>query len=144
MSPFGGIVAVNRTLDRATADAMQDLFLEVVIAPRVAPAALELFAELEEDRAVRLLSLDIDEEVDLFDAAARRGAGRRAAAATSSASSAASSCRTATAPRSTSTQCEVVTKRAPTADELAALDFAWRVCKHVKSNAIVRDARATG
>ena len=51
VSIFGGIVAVNRILDRATAEAMQDLFLEVVIAPRIAPAALEVFQTLEEARA---------------------------------------------------------------------------------------------
>jgi phosphoribosylaminoimidazolecarboxamide formyltransferase/IMP cyclohydrolase len=59
VSIFGGIVAVNRLLDRATAEAMQDLFLEVVIAPRIAPDALALFGSSKRLQQVRLLTLDL-------------------------------------------------------------------------------------
>jgi phosphoribosylaminoimidazolecarboxamide formyltransferase/IMP cyclohydrolase len=137
VSIFGGIVAFNRVLDRATAEAMQDLFLEVVIAPAVAPDAVALFGGSKRLQQVRLLTLDLESGQELFEVsrAAWRG----------------------TAGRSLDMKrvvggflvqdrdlaeidvgaCTVATKRAPSQDELAALDFAWRICKHVKSNAIV-------
>ncbi|MCC6850038.1 MAG: bifunctional phosphoribosylaminoimidazolecarboxamide formyltransferase/IMP cyclohydrolase [Deltaproteobacteria bacterium] len=141
VSIFGGIVAVNRVLDRATAEAMQDLFLEVVIAPRVAPAAMEVFRSSKKLANVRVLSLDMDEEVDLFDAAreAWRGAAGRSRDVKRVVGGFLAQDRDLA--EVDVTKCEVVTTRAPSADDLAALDFAWRVCKHVKSNAIVVTSR---
>ena len=104
-------------------------FIECVIAPGFSDAAFQLLTTrptLEEERAP----------------AAHRAAGRRrrdgARRSTSAASTAACWCRAATCRRPTiSRTLKVVTKRPPTAAELADLRFAWLVCKHVKSNAIV-------
>jgi phosphoribosylaminoimidazolecarboxamide formyltransferase/IMP cyclohydrolase len=137
VSIFGGIVAVNRILDHATAEAMQDLFLEVVIAPRIAPAALEVFRTSKKLAQVRLLSLEMDEDVDLFDAAreAWRGAPGRSRDVKRVVGGFLVQDRDLA--EVDVTKCKVATTRAPSADDLAALDFAWRICKHVKSNAIV-------
>ncbi len=141
VSIFGGIVAVNRILDRATAEAMQDLFLEVVIAPRVAPAALEVFQSSKKLAQVRLLSLDIDEEVDLFDAAREAWRGPAGRSRDVKRVVGGFLVQDRDLAEVDVTKCEVATVRAPSADDLAALDFAWRVCKHVKSNAIVVTSR---
>jgi phosphoribosylaminoimidazolecarboxamide formyltransferase/IMP cyclohydrolase len=121
VSAFGGIVAVNRRLDRATAEEIAKLFVEVVIAPEVDGAAAEL---LGRRGALRLLTT-----VGMPDPAApgmnfRSLAGgflvqgRDNVVATPS-------------------DLKVVTKRAPSAAEIADLIFADTVAKHVKSNAIV-------
>ena len=126
VSAFGGIVAVNREVDAELGREMSETFLECVIAPSYAPGALAVLAG---KKNLRLLAYD-------FVAAAARerfGAGvfelrsvsggflvQSRDMETSSAASA-----------------RVATKRAPSPAELADLDFAWRVAKHVKSNAIV-------
>ncbi len=141
VSIFGGIVAVNRILDRATAEAMQDLFLEVVIAPRVAPAALEVFQRSKKLAQVRLLSLDMDEEVDLFDAAREAWRGPAGRSRDVKRVVGGFLVQDRDLAEVDVTTCEIATTRAPSADDLAALDFAWRICKHVKSNAIVVTGR---
>jgi phosphoribosylaminoimidazolecarboxamide formyltransferase/IMP cyclohydrolase len=137
VSIFGGIVAVNRALDGATARAMQDLFLEVVIAPRVTPEALALFGSSKRLQQVRLLTLDLAGDADLF--AASRAAWRGPAGRSRDLKRVVGGflVQDRDLAETDVTACAVATARAPTADELAALDFAWRVCKHVKSNAIV-------
>jgi len=128
MSAFGGIVALNRVVDDETALLLAETFLECIIAPSFAPPALE---RLRQKKQLRLLAtgawLGADHPARHFK---RVGGGfvaqdRDAAAA------------------GEVTNGKVVTRRSPSADELAALDFGWRVCKHVKSNAIVL-ARAAG
>jgi phosphoribosylaminoimidazolecarboxamide formyltransferase/IMP cyclohydrolase len=122
-------------LDRPTADAMQDLFLEVVIAPRVAPDAAELFAGSKRLQQVRLLTLELDEGDDLYTvsrAAWRERPGRALKKVVGGLLVQERDLGEVDVAR-----CAVSTSRPPTADELAALDFAWRICKHVKSNAIV-------
>jgi phosphoribosylaminoimidazolecarboxamide formyltransferase/IMP cyclohydrolase len=141
VSIFGGIVAVNRLLDRATAEAMQDLFLEVVIAPRVAPAALEVFQSSKKLAQVRLLSLDMDEDVDLFDAAREAWRGPAGKSRDVKRVVGGFLVQDRDLAEVDVTKCQVATTRVPSADDLAALDFAWRVCKHVKSNAIVVTSR---
>ncbi len=131
---FGGIVAVNRPLDAAEAEAIAGLFLEVVVAPAFESAARE---RLLAKKSLRLLAVPVApapagrgplplyqtlkigggmllqerDDVDLDPAALR-----------------------------------LASRRAPTDAEMAALRFAWRVVKHVRSNAIVlaRDGRTTG
>jgi phosphoribosylaminoimidazolecarboxamide formyltransferase/IMP cyclohydrolase len=137
VSIFGGIVAVNRILDRATAEAMQDLFLEVVIAPRVSPAAAEVFSTSKKLANVRLLSLDMHEEVDLFDAAREAWHGPAGRSRDVKRVVGGFLVQDRDLAEVDVTKCRVATTRAPSADDLAALDFAWRICKHVKSNAIV-------
>ncbi len=133
VSIFGGIVGLNRPMDRATAEAMEDLFLEVVIAPSFEPAALELYRSNKRLKNVRLLSLDLPPGQDLFTlCAARRDAGMDIRGVVGGVLIQDRDLATCSA-----SQCEVVTERKPTPMEMAALDFAWRVCKHVKSNAIV-------
>ena len=141
VSIFGGIVAVNRVLDRATAEAMQDLFLEVVIAPRIAPTAMEVFQSSKKLANVRLLSLDMDEDVDLFDAAREAWRGPAGRSRDLKRVVGGFLVQDRDLAEVDVTRCEVATTRAPSADDLAALDFAWRVCKHVKSNAIVVTSR---
>ena len=121
VSAFGGIVAVNRPLDAASAGAMAKLFLEVIIAPE---ASDEARAALVGKAALRLLVTGgmpdpLAAGVNLRSLAGgyllqTRDAGQVAAG-----------------------ELKVVTRRAPSAAELADLLFAFRVCKHVKSNAIV-------
>ena len=120
VSIFGGIVATNRVVDRAAAEQMIQIFLEIVIAPGFEPEALAVF---QEKPNLRLLQVDPLEEhqtgfqavsVDgglLIQEADQKGIQRE--------------------------DCQVVTSRQPTEDEWEQLEFAWKVVKHVKSNAIV-------
>jgi phosphoribosylaminoimidazolecarboxamide formyltransferase/IMP cyclohydrolase len=136
VSIFGGIVAFNRPLDGPTAEAMQDLFLEVVIAPAIAPDAQAVFQSSKRLQQVRLLTLEL-EDADLHDVsrAAWRGAAGRSRDVKRVVGGFLVQDRDLR--EVDVATCPVATRRAPTADELAALDFAWRICKHVKSNAIV-------
>jgi phosphoribosylaminoimidazolecarboxamide formyltransferase/IMP cyclohydrolase len=119
-APFGGIIVVNRTLDRALAEQIKEIFTEVIIAPRFSDEALAVFAKkknlrlmvakqgvgaeaLQEVRSVVGGVLVQDRDRMLGDVAAFK----------------------------------VVTRRQPTTDEWTAMLFGWKVCKHVKSNAIV-------
>jgi phosphoribosylaminoimidazolecarboxamide formyltransferase / IMP cyclohydrolase len=128
VSAFGGIVALNREVDGATAKALAETFLECVVAPGFSAEALEL---LRAKKNLRLLAtrgwLAASHEALQYK---RVGGGLVVQT------------RDATA-QGEVTHGKVVTKRAPTKEEMEALDFAWRVCKHVKSNAIVL-ARADG
>jgi phosphoribosylaminoimidazolecarboxamide formyltransferase/IMP cyclohydrolase len=124
VSIFGGIVAFNREVDEATAHEMKDVFLEVVIAPRFSPAALELYASSQKLRNVRLLEVDM------------AGGDRRATELEIRKVLGGILVQTRDM-EPAGTERKVVTKRAPTKAEGRALDFAWRISKHVKSNAIV-------
>ena len=137
VSIFGGIVAFNRALDAETAAAMQDLFLEVVIAPQIAPDALALFGSSKRLQQVRLLTLDLPADADLYETTRR--AWSRAGGTSRDAKVVVGGflLQDRDVAEIDVRRCEVATSRAPTTDELAALDFAWRICKHVKSNAIV-------
>lgn len=124
VSAFGGVAAFNRPLDAETAKEITSTFMEVVIAPVIEKDALELF---QKKKDLRILE-----------------AGERAM---EGANSGRLDFRRVTGgllvqewdaamigdPKSL----KVVSKRVPTDDELAALLFSWKVCKHVKSNAII-------
>jgi len=137
VSIFGGIVALNRPLDAATAEAMQDLFLEVVIAPAITADAQTLFGSAKRLQQVRLLTLDLDDDADLY--AVSRAAWAGAAGRERDVKRVVGGflVQTRDLAEVDVAACRVVSKRRPERAELAALDFAWRVCKHVKSNAIV-------
>lgn len=122
LSAFGGIVAFNREVDDATAKLLAETFLECVIAPKFSGGALEI---LRAKKNLRLLATGAWLPADAEALQYKRVGGGLVVQA-----------RDATAGGEV-TKGKVVTKRAPTAEEIAALDFAWRVCKHVKSNAIV-------
>jgi phosphoribosylaminoimidazolecarboxamide formyltransferase/IMP cyclohydrolase len=123
-SAFGGIVALNRRVDETTAQALVETFLEAVIAPAYDDRALEV---LSTKKNLRLLEagpgLAEKDVKPLAQIDARSVSGGMLFMD-----------RDAVEP---TTPWKVVTKRAPSEAELSALRFAWRVCKHVKSNAIV-------
>ncbi|HEU4517739.1 MAG TPA: bifunctional phosphoribosylaminoimidazolecarboxamide formyltransferase/IMP cyclohydrolase, partial [Steroidobacteraceae bacterium] len=131
VSAFGGIIAFNRPLDAATAAAiLERQFVEVIAVPSCEPAALAAVAGKQNIRVL--------ETGTLTDAAPgtvelRSVAGGLLAQSRDDGAIEAAALRT-------------VTSRAPDAGELADLLFAWRVCKFVKSNAIVfaRDGRTVG
>ncbi|MGS1016192.1 bifunctional phosphoribosylaminoimidazolecarboxamide formyltransferase/IMP cyclohydrolase [Allosphingosinicella humi] len=121
VSAFGGIIAVNRPLTAADAEAMTQIFTEVVIAPDADAAACAIF---EKKKNLRLLLTG-----ELPDPA-RTGFALKTIAGGYLVQSRDNG-------RITKTDLKVVTKRAPTEQELADCLFAWTVAKHVKSNAIV-------
>ena len=119
VSAFGGIIAVNRPLDEATARAITGIFTEVVVAPDADEAAIALFAAKKNLRL--LLTGDLPDP-------ARRGL---------FAKSIAGGWLVQSRDNGANPELKVVTKRQPTPQELADCRFAWTVAKHVKSNAIV-------
>ena len=121
VSAFGGIIAVNRPLDRAAAEAMTRIFTEVVIAPDADAEAREIFAG---KKNLRLLLCG-----ELPDPA-RPGMNVKSIAG-------GWLVQTRDNGRIARADLKVVTRRAPTEQELADALFAWTVAKHVKSNAIV-------
>ncbi len=121
VSAFGGIVALNREVDEALARRMCEHFYEVVLAPSVSPAALALFAAKKNLRVMELHEAFLEPLPALV---AKHVSGGLLVQETD--------------PRADEVRSgKVVTQRAPTEEEWAALDMAWRVSKHVKSNAIV-------
>jgi phosphoribosylaminoimidazolecarboxamide formyltransferase/IMP cyclohydrolase len=121
VSAFGGIVAVNTRLDGATAEAIARIFTEVVIAPEVDDAAREVFAK---KKNLRLLVTG-----DLPDPR-RAGLTVRGITGGLLVQTRDNGC-------ITGADLKVVTKRAPSDQELKDCLFAWTVARHVKSNAIV-------
>ena len=121
VSAFGGIIALNREIDEETAQKVVKLFTEVVIAPGASDAAQEIFADRKN---LRLLTVE-----NLPDPGAQ-GHIVRSIAGGLLVQSRDNAC-------VDSMDLKVVTKRAPTNEELADLKFAFKVAKHVKSNAIV-------
>jgi phosphoribosylaminoimidazolecarboxamide formyltransferase / IMP cyclohydrolase len=121
VSPYGGIVALNRTLDAASAEKIAAIFTEVIIAPDADEAAKAILAR---KKSLRLLLTG-----GLPDPAAGGLTFRSLAGGFLA--------QTRDAGRVGAADLKVVTRRMPTEAELADLLFAFRVCKHVKSNAIV-------
>ena len=119
VSAFGGIVAFNRTLDVSAARAVTEIFTEVIIAPDYAEAALEV---LRAKKNLRVL---------------RAGEPRPAAGLEYRQITGGMLVQSRDTHRLTRDALKVVTKRAPAEEEIEALLFAWTVCKHTKSNAIV-------
>jgi phosphoribosylaminoimidazolecarboxamide formyltransferase / IMP cyclohydrolase len=121
VSAYGGIIAANRPLDRATAEAVARRFSEVVIAPAIEPEAAALLARRTQLRVLAAGALPDPAAPGLL---LRSVAGGFLL-------------QTRDNGRIDAAGLKTVTKRAPTAAELADLLFAFRVAKHVKSNAIV-------
>jgi phosphoribosylaminoimidazolecarboxamide formyltransferase/IMP cyclohydrolase len=122
MSAFGGIVALNRACDGATAERIVDSFKEVVVAPGYADGALATLRGRENLRV-----LDVGGEEDL--AAAERFAEKPITGGRL--------VQERDGQRVVPDDLEVVTDREPTADQRESMCFAWQVVKHVKSNGIV-------
>jgi phosphoribosylaminoimidazolecarboxamide formyltransferase/IMP cyclohydrolase len=121
VSAFGGIVAVNRALDEATAERIATIFTEVIVAPDATEAALALLARKKNLRV--LLTGGVPDPA--------------APGLTVKTLSGGFLAQTRDAGRIERSALRVATTRAPTEAEFLDLIFAFRVCKHVKSNAIV-------
>ncbi|MFQ5797503.1 MAG: bifunctional phosphoribosylaminoimidazolecarboxamide formyltransferase/IMP cyclohydrolase [Bacteroidota bacterium] len=119
-SAFGGTVAVNRPLDRETAESINEIFTEVIIAPGFPEEVLKLLKK-KKDRRVLMQRVDLR---SLQEYEVKKVVGGLLVQEPDGV-------------RVTEEQLNVVTKRKPTAEEVEAMLFAWRVAKHVKSNAIV-------
>ncbi|MFP5245171.1 MAG: bifunctional phosphoribosylaminoimidazolecarboxamide formyltransferase/IMP cyclohydrolase [Thermoanaerobaculia bacterium] len=126
VSAFGGIIGANREFDGEAAKAIADLFLEVIVAPSFSDDARELLAKKKNLRLITPATSN-QQPADLRSAAngllmqsADKVAGRES--------------------------WKVVTERQPAPEEMAGLEFAWIVCAHVKSNAIVltRESQSVG
>lgn len=128
VSAFGGIVALNQPIDAATASALTQTFLECVVAPACEPDAQEILANKSKVRVLLLPELKIGSQQTVKVIAG----GFLVQAADD----------TLTPPD----EWQVVTEKQPTPAQLEELLFAWKVCKHVKSNAIVvsRDRTTLG
>ena len=118
-SAFGGIIAFNCAIDKATAEAVSGQFAEVIIAPEITADARAVFAAKQN---LRVLVVPLGRSENVYDYK-RVGGGLLV--------------QTADAARIAESDIKVVTKRAPTAQEMTDLLFAWHVAKYVKSNAIV-------
>ena len=125
-SAFGGIVALSRTCDRATAEQIAEIFTEVVVAPGFEDDALEVLTAKKNLRILKAGGYSMP-EMDL-----RRVAGGFLLQTPD--------------PRDLAEDAKVVTKAEPTEEQWRDLRFAWVVAKHVKSNAIVlaKDLTAVG
>ncbi|WP_404420959.1 bifunctional phosphoribosylaminoimidazolecarboxamide formyltransferase/IMP cyclohydrolase [Nibricoccus sp. IMCC34717] len=119
-APFGGIIIVNRTLSGELAKTISEIFTEVIIAPRFSDEALAIFAKKKNLRLmIAKEGIGADSLLDVRSVVGGVLAQDRN--------------RVLGNPK----DFKVVTKRQPTAEEWASMLFGWRVCKHVKSNAIV-------
>jgi len=119
VSAFGGIIALNRALDGATARAIAGIFTEVVVAPDADEEALAIFAAKKNLRLLLTGELPDPARAGLLAKAITGG------------------WLVQDRDGESNPEMKVVTKRAPTEQELADCRFAWTVAKHVKSNAIV-------
>jgi phosphoribosylaminoimidazolecarboxamide formyltransferase/IMP cyclohydrolase len=117
VSAFGGVIGVNRVVDGPAAEEIAKLFVEAIVAPAFSDDALARFAAKKNLRLIEIApakSLRVIKQVSgglLVQDADRKHV--------------------------TEAELTVATRRAPTPEEMRALQFAWSVCKHVKSNAIV-------
>ena len=119
VSAFGGIVAFNRTVDAAAAEEVTKIFTEVVIAPGYDAAALEVLRAKKNLRVIQMSDVEQPAGMELK----QIGGGMLV--------------QTRDDHQLNPAELNVVTKRKPTDEEIRALQFAWIVCKHTKSNAIV-------
>ncbi len=118
-SAFGGIVAFNRNVDEAAARAVVEIFTEVIIAPDYDPAALDILKTKKNLRVLRMGNTEAPLGLEY-----KQISGGMLV-------------QTRDTDKLKREDLKVVTKRKPTEDEFPDLMFAWTVCKHTKSNAIV-------
>jgi phosphoribosylaminoimidazolecarboxamide formyltransferase/IMP cyclohydrolase len=120
-APFGSIIAVNRPLDLAVAEAITEIFSEVIVAPGFAPDALEVLRKKKNLRLIQVLKSPLSAQPwDVRSVGADSFLMQQRDLKTT-----------------TGGALRIVTRRQPTTAELQAMLFGWRVAKHVKSNAIV-------
>ncbi len=117
ISAFGGVIGINREVDGAAAEEIAKLFVEAIAAPSFTEEAKARFAAKKNLRLVEIKNAQTPQVIKQVSGGLLL--------------------QDADLGHVTADELKVVTARKPTEDELAALLFAWRVCKHVKSNAIV-------
>jgi phosphoribosylaminoimidazolecarboxamide formyltransferase/IMP cyclohydrolase len=117
VSAFGGVIGLNREVDRDTALEMAKLFVEAIAAPSYSDEALEV---LRAKKNLRLVQVGPGDDALVVKSISGGYLAQTADRATFDRS-----------------KCEVKTRRVPTDEEWAAMEFGWKVVKHVKSNAIV-------
>ena len=129
LSIFGGIVACNREVDEKTAEKLNEIFLEIVIAPSFTKAALTI---LQQKENIRLLTLPVDASKQTYNQLKSINGGTLI--------------QTNDTGMLTESELAYPTERKPTETELADLLFGWKAVKHVKSNAIVlaKDGQTIG
>jgi phosphoribosylaminoimidazolecarboxamide formyltransferase / IMP cyclohydrolase len=121
VSIFGGIIAANRKIDRPTAERMKEIFLEIIMAPDFDEEALEVLKEKKNLRLLRVGELKMESRPELLLSSVSGGV----------------LVQEEDVKQISSEDLRVVTERKPTEEEVEQLLFAWKVVKHVKSNAIV-------
>jgi len=120
-APFGGVITANRTLDDECAEAIAEIFSEVIVAPDFSAEALQILQKKKNLRLLKILKPTQGSRLwDLRSVGADSFLLQRQDSITT-----------------TPENLKIVTKRWPTEDELNAMLFGWRVVKHVKSNAIL-------
>jgi phosphoribosylaminoimidazolecarboxamide formyltransferase/IMP cyclohydrolase len=126
VSAFGGVIGVNRAVDAAAATEMAKLFLEVIAAPAFDAATKEIFAS---KKNLRLVEVPAGQQTWVL----KNVSGGMLV-------------QDSDLHKLAESDLKIVTKRPPTPEEKRALLFAWKVCKHVKSNAILyaRDGQTVG
>ena len=126
VSAFGSVIGINREVDAAAAEAIAKLFVEAIAAPAFTPEAKAVFAAKKNLRLVEVRPAPAQLAVKQVSGGLLL--------------------QDADSGQITASDLKLVTQRQPTADELTNLLFAWRICKHVKSNAIIyaRDGQTLG
>ncbi len=126
VSAFGGVIGINQPVDGEAAEEIAKLFVEAIVAPSFTAEAVERFAAKKNLRLVEIQPAPARPVVKQVSGGLLL--------------------QDADTGRIAESELKVVTKRPPTPDEMRSLIFAWRVCKHVKSNAIVyaRDGQTVG
>jgi phosphoribosylaminoimidazolecarboxamide formyltransferase/IMP cyclohydrolase len=119
VSAYGGVIAANRPVDTATAQAMSSLFIECIVAPDFEEGAREILAHKKNLRLVEMPDLRIEPGFELRSII--RGVLKQSVDFGD--------------PRDA--EWKVVSERQPSPEEWQALKFAWKACQHVKSNSIV-------
>ena len=124
VSAFGGVIGINREVDGAAAEEIAKLFVEAIVAPSFTADALARFGAKKNLRLVKINPADTRRVLKQVSGGLLVQDADRL--------------------KITEADLKVATERTPTAEEMRALLFAWRVCKHVKSNAIVYARFADG
>ncbi len=129
VSIFGGIVAVNREINKEAAELMKPIFLEIIMAPSFSPEALEI---LSTKKNLRLLQVDMTKDDSTVDQYVSVNGGMLVQNLDKK------------TVEVTADMC--VTETKPTTEQITDLNFGWRIVKHVKSNAIVvvKDGKTLG
>lgn len=130
VSIFGGIVALNREVDEKTAQELAKIFLEIIIAPSFTEQAFEILSKKKNIRLLKLKNPAGANSEDMLDM--KKVAGGLLVQQLDT--------------KLLDGELKVVTKRAPTEEEMQQLLFAWRIVKHVKSNgiALAKDFQTVG